>query len=1016
MRRGYRGIRVALLGILTLFPAVGDAAAPRPLELPVPELAVTVVPLSLNLTRPLLEPPETPALPAPPVDLGAPPLPRFSTVVPKPFPPTREPGLATCTFAFGRAASLAECGVYRVLEGDLPGAREALEESLIRDPRGPQAAAAYVWLGEVAFREGRYDEAEHRYRRALPLNPPAELVPSAALGIGWLALRRGDLGEAQRAFALALSSGPSPGVAVVTRFLDGVARLLAGRTEEALGLWDALAAGSPPAPIAAELSFWRGVAQARLGQADQALEALDAFLAAVPATHPLAADAIVQSGWVALGRGMPDDAVRRFLWAQLSGPRAELVAQLRGGLVRAYLALGDSLRARDMARLLAADWARDPVVPQVLLLIADAAVQRGATAEALDLYRELLARGADSRLLEYATYRLAETLARQGRTGEAERHYRTLRERGRVEAIAQRAAYRLGLLALRGQRPAEARVEGEALLRAGVLPELREAALLLTGEGAARGDDPNRAVRLFRLALRDYPTSPWAGVTRVALGWALFKDGEHESALREWQEAGRRAPDLESAILAYLATAEISLRQGREAESLAALRELGKLAPAHPLADMLALNRGILLVRAQEYAAAVQELEPLVPRITEPGRQALLRRALGIARYHLSQFDAAEHQFRQAAYWAPAESSSWLGAGLAALAQSRLDEAEKALGIARLAAAPGVSVPASYVLILVAARRRDDELFRQRATGFVDRYPAHPATGLLLYGLIRLALERKELDQADGWIQRLLRDQAGSEYVTDALIMLAGAARERPALARQTYRELLARSRDAGVRTDAWLGLGEAALALGDGADAQQALDSFLGAAPPDDPRAAHAMVLLVRAHEMQGRRDRVIAAAEAFLARFPTHPLVPSIQLTRGQLLLPERRWREAQEALEAARDTGEPPVAAPAQFYLGELHRARGEPEAAIAAYLGVTYLYPDSAPWAARGLQGAIQSYLARQMPREAAILVRKLLARPGLEPDLAQWARRALAGLGPIPGEDPGQILRKGVARP
>ncbi len=999
------------LGLLALLAPPAGAATARPVELPFPELTLTVVPLPLGVTRPLFEPPAPPPAPAPTVDLGAGPLPRFQTMVAKPLPAVRDPGGTACTFTFGRASSLLDCGVHRVLQGDLRGAREALETSLDKD----RTPGAYIWLGEVAFREGRYDEAERRYRSALPLNPPAELAPHAALGLGWAALRRGDVAEARRALAPALAPASPQPVAVIARFLDGVTRLLGGQPGEALALWDSVAAGGPPSQVAEELSFWRGVGLAGLGQWDAALQSLDGFLATVPASHPVRVDAIAQAGWAALARGAPDEGVRRFLWAQSSSPRAELIPQLRAGLVRAYLALGDFARALDAARLLKADSARDPRLPDVLLLLADDAVRRDAPRDAVEIYKELLSLQLEAERAEYVTYRLGETVERLGSLVEAERHYRVLRETGRVEAIAQRAAYRLGLLLLRGQKPPEARVEGEALLRAGVLPELREAVILLTAEAATRGGDANRAASLFRLALRDYPASPQTGRMRLLLGWALFTDGEAQSALREWQEAGL-ATELPVAILAQLAIADVGLRQGQEADSLVALRELAKLAPAHPFADTFALDRGILLVRAREYATAVQELEPLVPRITDAARQPVLRRTLGIARYRLGQFDAAEREFGWAAYWAPAEPSNSLGLGLAALAQNHLNEAEKALTTARLAAAPEVAVPAAYALILSADRRRDEPGVRERATAFVERYPAHPYTELLLYRLVIQAVDRRELERADAWVKRLLRDAPKSEYVRDALILLAQAsARERPALARQAYGELLARVREGEIRGEAWLGLADAALALADTAETQRALEGFLNEAPADDPRAPRALALLVQAHEMQGQRDRVLAAAETFLARFPAHPLAPAMQLKRGHLLLIAQQWSAAQQALEAARDAGEPPVAASALYYLGELHRSRGELEAAVAAYLGATYVYPDTVPWAARGLQGAVQSYLARQMPREASILLKRLLSRPGLEPDVATWARDRLTRLGPITGEDPSQVLRKGATR-
>jgi hypothetical protein len=103
---------------------------------------------------------------------------------------------------------------------------------------------------------------------------------------------------------------------------------------------------------------------------------------------------------------------------------------------------------------------------------------------------------------------------------------------------------------------------------------------------------------------------------------------------------------------------------------------------------------------------------------------------------------------------------------------------------------------------------------------------------------------------------------------------------------------------------------------------------------------------------------------------------------------------------------------VAAAAHVGLGEALRARNDPEGAVAAYLGATYLYPDT-PWAVRGLQGAAQTYLDRKMPRDAAIVLRKLLAAPGVDQAVAQWARQALAQLGPVTPEPPSEAFGKGA---
>jgi tetratricopeptide (TPR) repeat protein len=904
---------------------------------------------------------------------------------------------------------MAECGVSRVISGNLREAREAFEESLAADPRGPQAATAYVWLGELALLEATAPtspgaiRAERAYRAALQLGPPPALAMHAEVGLGLLALRRGDAADAEAALARALQAVPPQQLALVTRYLLGVARLLLDRPAEAIALWDDVAQSGAPGPILTEIPFWRGVALTRQGDLDGGLELLNRFVATTPVNHPLRGDALVQAGWIALERNAAAEATKRFLEAGAAGPRPELRPQIQAGLVRAYLALGDTARAASAARQLKAESARDPLVPAALLLIADAARARGAQGEATDIYREILLLPLPAPTQDYVRYRLGEQLEREGRLLEAKDHYRELRDRGREEAVAQRATYRLGLVALRENDTAGARREGEALLRVGILPELREGALLLVAESAMRGDDPNRAVAVLRTALRDYPDSPLAAQTRLALGWAILRDGDAETAIREWREVATKG-DLETRTLALLAVADVAVRQGREAEALEALRGVTTPPPGLKNADAVMLNRGILALRTGAHADAVQVLEPLAPRLTDIPTQALARRVLGKAHYELGHYDQAERQFRLAAAAAPQEPSSWLGAGLAALAQNRLAEAEDALLRARFAAVD-VATSAWYGLVLVSVQRGDRDVFRERGTNFIDRFPRHPAVPAILYGLMVAALDRNDLVEAQSVTQRLLRDHAASDYGTDALMRLAAAAGPRQDVARQAYRDLLVRSVPPDVRADAWFGLADTALTAGDAGEAQRAAEGFLRDAPAGDPRAVQANLVLVRALQAQGQTDRALAVMDGFLRQYPKDAAAPALELNRGHLLADAHRWDAAQQAFEAARRADDPAVAAEAEFRLGEVLRARGDYPAAISAYLSATYAYPEQPLWAAQGLQGAAQTYVARQMPHEAAIVLRKLAARPGVDPALAQWARDSLTRLGPAASPRP-----------
>jgi len=1006
--RGRAGVLATI--VVALLATAAGAATPRPVEFPPPALTVTVSPIATGLERPRLDPPAPPAVPAPALDLGRAPAPRFASTVTKPLPAPADPGGFACAFvAFRRATALADCGVAKVLSGNYREARDAFEESLAIDPRGAQAATAYLWLGELALMEATGPgspaavRAERAYRAALLLGPPPALAMHAEIGLGLLALRRGDAAEAGASLERALQAVPPQQLALLARYLLGVVRLLEDRPADALALWDEVAQSGATGPILTEIPFWRGVARARQGDLDGGLDLLTRFATTVSVNHPLRGDALVQAGWIALERQAPTDAVKRLLEAEAAGPRPELRPQIQAGLVRAYLALGDTPRAASAARQLKAESARDPLVPAALLLIADAAGARGAQSEATDIYREILLLPLPPNTQDYVRYRLGEQLEREGRLLEAKDHFRELRDKGRDEAVAQRASYRLGLVALRENDTAGARREGEALLRVGILPELREGALLLVGESAMRGDDPNRAASVLRTALHDYPDSPLAARTRLALGWAILRDGDAESAIREWKEVAAKS-DVETRGSALLAIADVALRERREAEALEALRGVDVPPPGLRNADAVMVNRGILALRTGAHADAVQVLEPLTSRLTDLPTQAVARRALGVAHYQLGHYDQAERQFRLAAAAAPQEPSSWLGAGLAALAQNRLAEAEDALQRARVAT-PDVATSAWYGLVLVSVQKGDRDAFRERGSNFVDRFPRHPAAPAILYGLAVAALDRNEVIEANAWTQRLLRDYATSDYGTDALIRFTQVPALRPEFTRQVYRDLLARNTPADVRADSWLGLADSSLSAGDAGEAQRAAEGFLKDAPAGDPRAVRAQLILAQALQAQGQTDKALTAMDTFLRQYPKDAATPTLELNRGHLLADAKRFDQAQQAFEVARRADDPAVAAEAEFRLGEVLRARGDYAAAVSHYLSATYAYGEQSLWAAQGLQGAAQAYVARQMPREAAIVLRKLAARSGVDPALAQWARDSLSRLGPAASPAP-----------
>jgi tetratricopeptide (TPR) repeat protein len=226
------------------------------------------------------------------------------------------------------------------------------------------------------------------------------------------------------------------------------------------------------------------------------------------------------------------------------------------------------------------------------------------------------------------------------------------------------------------------------------------------------------------------------------------------------------------------------------------------------------------------------------------------------------------------------------------------------------------------------------------------------------------AITRGQGELAYTWVKSLLHRQADEQYVEEALVRLAEADYKPPELAVRIYRDVVARVTDRSARLRARLELAQAERLLNRPADALEALDGFLEEAPVDDPR-------------------------------------LPGVELQRGELLLSAQRWEAARDALEVARASGMPTVAPQAHVRLGDLARTRADYDQAVEDYLGATYLYP-ATPWAALGLKGAARSYLDRRMTREGRILLDKLARWPGVDPQLARWAKEELAKLPGAPG--------------
>jgi TolA-binding protein len=336
-----------------------------------------------------------------------------------------------------------------------------------------------------------------------------------------------------------------------------------------------------------------------------------------------------------------------------------------------------------------------------------------------------------------------------------------------------------------------------------------------------------------------------------------------------------------------------------------------------------------------------------------------------------------------------------------ALARRRWDEAARELAEARDAGTASLSRAAEYGLAALAFNEGKRDEFRKAAASLLQSPPSPSLMPPLLYVLAALAVEDRKWSEGRALTLRLLKDYPGSDAADDALFRLGtgASAGGQWALAREAFQLLQDRYPKSPLAEDVRLGLAEALLRSGAVAEARGQLEVFL-ASGSGDPRLPRALFLLGQTREAAGERAAALETYSRLVADYPGSEATPAGRVAQGRLLLQEGRWDEGRQALERALAGPDEAVGVEAAFMLGEGLRGRGAQEDALEAYLTAAYLAPASA-WGRRALLGAGQSSIALKQTDVAVIVLRKLLAQPDVEPELAQQAKRALQQLGRSP---------------
>ncbi len=993
-------IRPRPLLVAALLALLGGATARAEITLllPAPDVAA-LVPLAV----PALDKPPVPlpAVPLPPPPQGMPelpPAPLVGHLGERPVAPLPPPRFLACNPVgnlLGVASELIECGRARYQRNELEEGRAVLEKAVQFATERTQIREARYWLGETLVRLNKPAEAERLMLQVQQDDPRGELGLYAAHQLGWVSLELNKPDRALTYFDGLLKVGAPPAIISYARHGRGLALYGLKRYPEARDTWVGLLNQNAPRAVAWEGTFWLGDTLGRLGDHAGAVQRLQTFVSGGP--QVLIDSGLLRLGWWSRAAGQPLEAAKAYRGLLSAYPQSREVTWARAGLVQALLDLDDYPAAREEAKKLeAADRTQTLAVP-VRLLISRWATERGRFDEAREINDELLARTLDPATRSYVLALSAEASRAAGQVSEARDRFELVRSSPGSPALGAYAALRLAQIDFDTREFAKARDGARKLGTDAAAPaEMRAAALVLGGEAAYWARDYAQAATAYNGFLSAYPSHPQAPMANLALGWAEVQGGKPEAARQRWTRYAQQAQTDPRAPEALVLAAELAGRAGDFAGAQSLLDQVVDRYPNSPYAEVAILNRAILAVRGGRAADALPELGRIVQRGAVSPYVARARVTRGAALLATGKPADAERDF-QAALGLGETGVAHLGMGSADFARQQWDAAVRDFVEARDAGAGPVSAAANYALAAVLFNQRRTEEFKQAATPLVAGAVDPVITPRLLHGLAAVAAEEKRWPEAKTLTLRLADQFPRYEGTQAALTTLATAASqgEQWTLSREMYAKLGERFPGSATTGANRLDYAEALLRTGAAAEARRALESPAGGTAPAP--SSRATMLMAEAQEATGDRagalDTYVRAAAA--AGSPKDKALGL--LGQGRLLAADGKWDDARGRLEQALDAGDGGVAAEAAYRLGEGYRATGKAQEAADMYMTAAYLTADS-PWARRALVGAGQAFAALKQNDAAVIVYRKVLAINGVEPDLAEAARRGLRALG------------------
>ena len=833
-----------------------------------------------------------------------------------------------------RFPALYQLGFAQMRQQQLNEAAATFATSASASPDEAAKCECLYLSGDLLLRLSKWDAAETAFKVAQ--KGKSDFADDATFGLGWVAVGRGDQAAARRSFQ-----------AVLEKYADSP---LAPRARLELGR-----------------SYYRDQKHAEATRELQPLLAAD-----VPAPVKQQAQELI--GLCALATGAGEDALK-----SLKKALAEASEQDRP---RLSFALGEAYaNLQKWPEALAAYDAVPATAPADLR--GDALYGACFALHSLGRHEESSARAAALRALvpphrlgKQAAFAMAENLFAQQKYEAAEREYTALVE---VPEHKEKATWKLCWCRyLRGDKAAAAKQFGAIAAQTG--STFAEEALAMQSLALLEAGDGDAALGVADQYLARYKQGKCLDRTERVAARVLRQKGNLAGAQKRLERAataanasgaaGAASADLvEQAELAYLQgdfkTADALFEKlVSRTDAQGARAAAGRAWCAFELGDDEACTKRLEL--AKTHAAAESELAGMLELESALyHRKKAWPQAIAVEQSFLQKFGTHKK--------APAMRYS-LGT-----AQARNGDHKAARATLQALAKDGTYERNDRVQYELgwACRRDNDEAAALAAFAKVAESADPELAGEANLHLGVAALDKKDLAAARPLLSKVQGSHRGRALyrLGFAEFEAAGTDVQKLAAARDLFAEIAAIPGEALVGEALYFG-GECCHRLGDQRGAVQRLKQLLQV-DGKHARADRARLLLGECAVTTGDGDLAAATLEEFL-RGKDHEAADQAraQLWLGRARMLRNEHDKAEASLQKVTELSDGPLAAEAQFRIGENRVARGDLSGAADAFVKLPILYAH-VEWVRRGLLQAGLVYEKLKQPEKAERFFRELV---------------------------------------